>query len=241
MKEAASSRAIEHACDVTRCPSLATGWPPGHSQDRMSTSGGSGRDSADAGAAVGGVSSVAPIRPQSVPLHSRRLLPIGLFLGVALMVLPGCYSFAITVRTMRLSDGVDTLALRVWVSDQGACIADPNPLVGIIAGLVCYPVNTTLGCVGGIAAAFDDGYDIRWGPVGWFLGVTIPGLTTLPANMRISHAEIEVAHGEIEMLRSKMAQGQGAAVLTTMEAGRWLLNGSSSILAVQTVEPPACR
>lgn len=112
---------------------------------------------------------------------------------VPLTLLSCCYSFAEVRREVSVRTEKETVALSIWVSDQG--IIHGGELL-----MVLWPVHAFLAASAAIQAPFNGDYDIQWGPLGALAGIVVPGLTVLPSPMWMPTVTLEVTEAQLDFL-----------------------------------------
>lgn len=111
-------------------------------------------------------------------------------------LLASCRSFAVVPMAVEARCGDRVVSVRVWISDQGLMDGYSTGAQALYAVLL-YPLNVVGGVVRGVSAPFDRDYDIECGPVGFLVGVAIPGFTLMPRMMRNDPWRMTVTSEEI--------------------------------------------
>jgi hypothetical protein len=131
-----------------------------------------------------------------VPVNYIRLV---IFCVLPLLALCSCYSFAVVPMELIACSKNKTHQVRVWVSDQGL-MDDYHWSAQAAFAILLYPLNVVGGIARGVSAPFDSGYDIEYGPVGFVVGVVVPGFTVMPRLMRSDPWQLTVSEEEAELL-----------------------------------------
>lgn len=113
--------------------------------------------------------------------------------------LASCHSFAVVPMAVEARCGDEVVPVRVWVSDQGL-MGDYSWSTQAVYTVLLYPLNVVGGVARGVLAPFDRNYDIQYGPIGFVVGVAIPGFTLMPRMMRTDPWRMTVTNEEIEVL-----------------------------------------
>lgn len=132
---------------------------------------------------------------------------------LAFLATTSCYSFAITRHQVELTCSKASTPLYVWVSDQTfpENLAEHSWPVQILLVTLNQPFNMFFGLLAGVRAPLDADYDIRLGPVGFLAGVTVPGLTVMPALMRGPEPSLQVDDDIYRKLLDAIDAGEGIA------------------------------
>lgn len=114
--------------------------------------------------------------------------------------------------------------------------------VQAVSAVVLYPINAAMGVAVGVAAPFDEHYEIRNGPAGFLVGVLVPGFTLCGSLMQSGGRPIQCTEQEMDVLL-KDDPFDPAAALPILSRGA----GHGLILYVDingkrhSIEPPASR
>lgn len=143
-------------------------------------------------------------------------------LGVAVSAALGaCHSFGVTRHTLDVSSGEQRTRIHVWVQEQ-APLSDTDPgWAAIPLVILSYPFNALAGIVYGVTAPFDARHDIRFGLLGWVLGVVVPGCTFAGPFKSIGVCDVELDAASYVQFVDALRFGHARAAVRAELRDRW--------------------
>jgi hypothetical protein len=122
-------------------------------------------------------------------------------------------------------------------------LSEDQPVFDAAIGLVLFPLDKLMSLVQAMRAPFDGDYDVRWGPLGAFVGCTVPWVTLIPYIYPPPPlADVVLQREDFERLLERLHVGDGIAAYREIIGNR---PGCADLAAVRAVRisdrPPSAR